>query len=115
MAWFTALTGSCLVSLFGCDGLCDRLASVHKVVLLSGLLFALLLWHPVLLSAHLLRVLREEIYSGQALLILAAFVTILFIPLGKWRRILFSVLCGAILGWFWLTPGRGYLDYSREY
>jgi hypothetical protein len=83
---------------------------LHRFIgsfLLSGLLFTLLLWHPVSLSVHLLRVFREQIYYCQVLLVFAAFVAVFFIPLGKSFRILSAVLCGVVLGWFWLTREEG--------
>jgi hypothetical protein len=95
-------------ALFHCFAVTAFVVALHRFIgsfLLSGFLFALLLWHPVLLTLH--RVLREQIYSGQVLLILATFVAILFIPLGKFRRMLFSGLCGLVLGWFWLTREEG--------
>jgi hypothetical protein len=77
-----------------------------RSVLLSGFMFTLLLWHPISLSALLLRVLREEIYYGQVLLVLASFAAMLFTPPDAVRR-LSSVLCGTVLGWFWLTREEG--------
>jgi hypothetical protein len=95
-------------ALFHCFAVTVFVVTLHRFIgsfLLSGFLFALLLWHPVLLSLQ--RVLREQIYSGQVLLILAAFTAILFIPLGNFRKMLFSSLCGILLGWFWLTREEG--------
>lgn len=77
-----------------------------KSYFLSGLMFALLLWHPVSLSVHLLRVFREEIYYGQVLLILATFAAALFSS-HRSRQLLFAIFCGASLGWFWLTREEG--------
>jgi hypothetical protein len=97
-------------ALFHCFAITVCVIVAHRFVrsfLLSGLLFTLLLWHPISLSGLLLRVFREEIYYGQVLLILASFAAILFTPFGGSRRYLSSILCGAVLGWFWLTREEG--------
>jgi hypothetical protein len=83
---------------------------LHRFVrsfLLSGLLFTLLLWHPISFSFVLLRVVRENIYYGQVLLILASLVVVLFYPPRRSRKILASVVCGLLLGWFWFTREEG--------
>ena len=49
-----------------------------KSILLSGLMFTLLLWHPVSLSVYLLRILRDTIYYAQGILFLAFFIAALF-------------------------------------
>jgi hypothetical protein len=97
-------------ALFHCLAITAFVAILHRFVksyFLSGLMFALLLWHPVTLSVHLLRVLREEIYYGQVLLIIAALTAAMFCPSDGRRCVLFSVLAGAVLGWFWLTREEG--------
>jgi hypothetical protein len=97
-------------ALFHCFAITVFVIVAHRFVrsfLLSGLLFSLLLWHPISLSELLFRVLREQIYYGQVLLILASFAAILFTPIGGSRRHLSSILCGAVLGWFWLTREEG--------
>jgi hypothetical protein len=78
-----------------------------RSLLLSCLLFTLLLWHPISLSIFLLRAVRDNIYYGQTLLILASLVAVLFVPLERSRKILVSVICGLLLGWFWLTREEG--------
>jgi hypothetical protein len=83
---------------------------LHRFIgsfLLSGLLFTLLMWHPVSLSVHLLRVFREQIYYAQVLLIFASFLALLFIPSGRSLKILSAVFGGAVFGWFWLTREEG--------
>jgi hypothetical protein len=78
-----------------------------KSYLISGVFLILLLWHPISLSGYLLRVLREEIYYGQTLLVLGTMLWILFGPLEARRRLLWAGVAGAVLGWFWLTREEG--------
>jgi hypothetical protein len=97
-------------ALFHCFSVTAFVLVLHRFMrsfLLSGLLFTLLLWHPASLSVLLLRVIRDEIYYGQMLLILASLVAMLFIPSNASRKILSSVICGLLLGWFWLTREEG--------
>jgi hypothetical protein len=97
-------------ALFHCFSVTVFVLVLHRFMrsfLLSGLLFTLLLWHPVSLSVLLLRVIRDEIYYGQVLLILASLVAILFFPPNASRKILYSIACGLLLGWFWLTREEG--------
>jgi hypothetical protein len=97
-------------ALFHCFAITAFVAILHRFVksyLLSGLMFALLLWHPVTLSVQLLRVFREEIYYGQVLLIMAAVTAALFCAFDGRRRVLFAILGGTVLGWFWLTREEG--------
>ena len=79
---------------------CQRFIRSH---LISAILFALLLWHPISLSGEILRVFREEIYYGQTLLVLGLMLWVLFCPIQSQNRRLCAVFAGAILGWFWLT------------
>jgi hypothetical protein len=97
-------------ALFHCFSVTAFVLVLHRFVksfLLSGLLFTLLLWHPASLSVLLLRVIRDEIYYGQVLLLLASLVVMLFFPSTASRKILSSVICGLLLGWFWLTREEG--------
>ena len=72
-----------------------------KSLLLSGIFFALLLWQPVTLI--LVRVLREQIYPAQVLLVFAATASALFLSPEWKQRIIFGTLTGFFLVWFWLT------------
>jgi hypothetical protein len=97
-------------ALFHCFSVTAFVLVLHRFMrsfLLSGLLFTLLLWHPVSLSVVLQRPIRDEIYYGQMLLILASLVALLFFPSNASRKILCSVTCGLLLGWFWLTREEG--------
>jgi hypothetical protein len=97
-------------ALFHCFAVTAFVVILHRFVssfLLSGLLFTLLLWHPVSLSVLLLRTIRDEIYYGQMLLILASLVAMLLFQSNASRKILSSVICGLLLGWFWLTREEG--------
>ena len=83
---------------------CQRFIRSH---LISAILLALLLWHPLSLSVWMLRVFRDEIYCGQTLLVLALVLLVLFSPVQNRHRGTYAVLAGAILGWFWLTREEG--------
>jgi len=98
-------------SFFHCFSIAVFVLILHRFVrshFLSGLLFTLLLWHPITLSVHLLRVLRDEIYYGQVLLILAALTATVFAPSGKRLHISWSLAVGLVFGWFWLTREEGF-------
>ena len=75
--------------------------------LISAVLFALLLWHPITLSGEILRIAREEIYYGQTLLVLGLMLCVLFCPIQSQTPRLYAALAGIILGWFWLTREEG--------
>jgi hypothetical protein len=79
----------------------------HGSWLLSGLLFALLIWHPVTMTVYLLRVFRDEIYYSQVLIVLAMFIWTLFFARGMTQRAILAALTGLLLGWFWLTREEG--------
>jgi hypothetical protein len=78
-----------------------------KSYLLSGLLFALLLWHPYSLDYFGRRIVRERIYSEQMLLLFATMAAALFLEWPARRRIIWAAISGAALGWFWLTREEG--------
>jgi hypothetical protein len=78
-----------------------------KSYLLSGLLFALLLWHPYSLDYFGRRILRERIYCEQMLLLFATMAAALFLEWPPKRRITWAAISGATLGWFWLTREEG--------
>lgn len=97
-------------ALFHCAAITFFVAVAHRFVrslLLSGLLLALLLWHPISMTVPLLRVAREQIFYGQILVLLAALLCALFYPSENKRRNLFAALGGAVFGWFWLTREEG--------
>jgi hypothetical protein len=78
-----------------------------RSIFLSGLLFTLLLWHPVSLSIPLLRVLRDRIYFDELLILLATLALTLFNGIDRKHRVTLAILGGAVLGWFWLTREEG--------
>jgi hypothetical protein len=53
------------------------------------------------------RMLREDIYYGQTLLVLGLMLWVLFCPARSQQRRLYAAFTGAILGWFWLTRDEG--------
>lgn len=78
-----------------------------RSIVLSGLLFTLLLWHPAVLSFHLLRVLRDRIYFDQLLLLLGLLLLVLFGGVDRRYRGGAAALAGVVLGWYWLTREEG--------
>ena len=95
-------------ALFHCFAVTFFVTVCHRFIksyLISGVLLTLLLWHP--LSLTVLRVLRDEIYYGQTLLVLGTMLWMLFGPLEARRRLLWAGVAGAVLGWFWLTREEG--------
>jgi hypothetical protein len=78
-----------------------------RSTLLSGLLFTLLLWHPVSLSVPLLRVLRDRIYFDELLILLGALALTLLNGIDRRTRFLVAAFGGGVLGWFWLTREEG--------
>jgi hypothetical protein len=97
-------------ALFHCSAITLFVLVVHRMVgsiLLSGLLLALLVWHPISMTVYLLRVYRDAIYHGQILIFLAAFIWMLFYARGRGERSLFAALSGVLLGWLWLTREEG--------
>jgi len=97
-------------ALFHCAAIVFFTIVLHRFigsVLLSGLMFTLLIWHPVSLSVFTLRVFREQIYYGQVLILLAALAVTLFGARSNKERIGCAVLAGAMWGWLWLTREEG--------
>ena len=97
-------------ALLHCAAVAFFVVVAHKFirsVLLSGVLFTLLLWHPSALSFTLLRVARDRIYFDELLILVASLAFVLFAPGNAKRRVLFAVLSGVALGWFWLTREEG--------
>jgi hypothetical protein len=97
-------------AVFHCTAITFFVVVAHRFIgslLLSLLLLALLLWHPISMTVFLLRVFRDEINYGQALILFAALLYALFYPSGSKQRNIFAMLGGAVLGWFWLTREDG--------
>ena len=103
-----SLSATLAHALFHCLAVTFFVGVAHRFLrsyLLSGLLFALLLWHPTSLAMS--RILRERIYSDQLLILLAAFSLTLFGARSNKERAVFALISGAALGWFWLTREEG--------
>ena len=66
--------------------------------------FLITLWHPVFPVA---RILRDAIYPGQVLLVLACASSALFVAERRGERALWGGATGLVLGWFWLTREEG--------
>jgi hypothetical protein len=79
-------------------------AKLIRSKLLGLLIFVFVLWHPVFLPD---RILRDAIYSGQSMLVLACLAYCLF-GAENWRgRVLWGLAAGLAFGWFWLTREEG--------
>jgi hypothetical protein len=74
---------------------------------LSAILFVMLLWHPIALTATVLFVLRDVIYYAQVLIFVAAFGYSLLAANPTGKRLAFAAVSGAVLGWLWLTREEG--------
>ncbi len=97
-------------ALFHCAAISLFLAVCRRFirsVLLSSLMFAFLLWHPIALTAPMLRVSRSTIYHGQVLIFLALAAHALFGVRDHKRGAFFGCLSGAVLAWLWLTREEG--------
>ena len=107
--WF-CLPISLAHAVFHCTAIIFFTAVMHRFTrsfLVSGLLFALLLFHPSVLTPVQLRVVRDEIYYGEMLIAFAAIAFALFGSTKKEFKILFAALGGVFLGWLWLTREEG--------
>jgi hypothetical protein len=96
------------VALFHCIAITIFVIICNRFIrncLISAILFTLLLWHSS--SFDLRRVLREDIYYAQTLLVLGLMVWVLFCPIETHSRRRYAVAAGATLGWFWLTREEG--------
>lgn len=76
-----------------------------KLYLISSLLLAFILWHPISLLSR--RVIRDQIYAGQVLIIIATIALALFGPKSRACRVFWAFFAGCALGWFWLTREEG--------
>lgn len=116
-SWF-GLSVSVMQALFHCAAVVLFSLMVEKISrsrLLAIAVFSVTLWHPAVFTMN--RVIRDAIYPGQVLLILACFSYSLFVADQWGKRFLWGAMAGIILGWFWLTreegvwilPGLGFL------
>ncbi len=97
-------------ALFHCAAVTLFLAVCRRFIrsaLLSSLMFAFLLWHPIALTASMLRVSRSTIYHGQVLIFLAFAAYALLGVRDRKRGAFFGCLSGAVLAWLWLTREEG--------
>ncbi len=81
------------------------IVKVSKSYLLALLVFLIALWDPRILE--LSRILRGTIYPSQAVLVITLFSFSLFFFKKDVRRYVLPVICGLMLGWFWLTREEG--------
>ena len=112
------LSVSVMQALFHCAAVVLFSLMVEKISrsrLLAIAVFSVTLWHPAVFAMN--RAIRDVIYPGQVLLILACFSYSLFVADQWGKRFLWGAMAGIILGWFWLTreegvwilPGLGFL------
>ncbi len=108
VSYWLGLSASLTFALFHCLAVTFFVIIAHRFLrsfLLSGLLFGLLLWHPTSLSV--LRILRDVIYYDQLLILLAALSWTLFGAQSNRERLIYAIVSGTVLGWFWLTREEG--------
>ena len=75
---------------------------------IAALTFITLTFYPVGFMPELLRVVRDQIYWAQTLLVFSLFAIVLFAPpRGRHGAALVAGLAGLILGWTWLTREEG--------
>ncbi len=75
---------------------------------IAALTFFILTFYPVGFMPELLRVVRDQIYWAQSLLIFSLFAILSFTPpRGRSAAMLVAGLAGLILGWAWLTREEG--------
>ena len=75
---------------------------------LSLALFILLALHPAGFAAEMERVIRDQIYWAQALIVVALFAIVLLSPFrSRWVTGAISIVAGLCLGWTWLTREEG--------
>jgi len=67
---------------------------------LAFLSFLAIQWHPALFPV---RIVRDDLSAAQVLLVLGAVCSFAFLPQHLGRRLLWAILGGLALGWFWLT------------
>lgn len=82
-----------------------------RVIRNQGLLCALyffLLFNPASFSSEMRRILREDIYSVQVIIILFLASLALRAATPLRTRILASIVSGLTLGWFWITREEGF-------
>jgi hypothetical protein len=78
---------------------------ISKSFLLATLVFLITLWDPRVFELN--RVVRDAIYSGQAILVITIFSYLLLSNNESKNHVKLSVLSGVLLGWFWLTREEG--------
>ena len=78
----------------------------HRVLALS--IFILLAIHPAAFVPEMMRVVRDQIYWAQTLIVFALFTIVLLVPFrSRWATGGLSVVAGLVLGWTWLTREEG--------
>jgi hypothetical protein len=110
LANWLGISASLAHALFRCAAVVFFVAVANRFIksyLMSGLLLALLLWHPVPTSVYMDRVGRDQIYPGQVLIVFAAAAGALFYAREMKQKIVFAALTGFFLGWVWLTREEG--------
>jgi hypothetical protein len=82
-----------------------RLTKSH---VLAGAAFLLLALMPVGFHPAVQRVIRDQIYWGQALILFSLFATMYFAPPhARAHRLLLGAAAGGVFGWAWLTREEG--------
>lgn len=75
----------------------------------AAVVFLLLALHPIAFVHDMQRILREQIYWGQSLLVVSLFAVLVLAPPGrKDRALALACAAGLTLGWAWLTREEGF-------
>jgi hypothetical protein len=81
-----------------------RLTNSTKI---ATTMFAVMALSPVTLMPEVRRVVRDQIYWPLTLLVFAAFVAVLFVPMKRNSRVLLALAAGVLLALTWLTREEG--------
>ena len=75
---------------------------------IAALTFITLLFYPVGFIPELQRIIREQIYWAQTLLVFSLFAAQFFAPpRSRWAATVVAIMAGLILGWAWITREEG--------
>jgi hypothetical protein len=78
---------------------------ITKSFMLAAALFGIVLWDPRVFELG--RVMRDAIYSGQAILVIVYFSKAMLLADQDKFRVRHAAIAGLLLGWFWLTREEG--------
>jgi putative flippase GtrA len=88
-----------------CGLLAVALYRVSGRLWLASASFVAMQWHPMALSWD--RVVRDNIYAAQSILVVACAMQLLFVARAPRARLAWAAATGIALGWFWITREDG--------